>query len=158
MDGALTLEDGTSLYDFLDLCGSNLDVRRMPAPLRIMERIGRRLADIQQYNPIGRAQRKVAHHYDLSDGLFDLFLDSDRQYSCAYFSGHNDTLEVAQDNKKRHIATKMLLRPGMKVLDIGSGWAGLGLFLARPYGVDVTGVTPSQGHTTLSPRHRKHAR
>src|SRR3546814_10871120 len=81
MDGSLTLEDGTSLYDFLDLCGSNLDVRRMPALLRMAECLGRRIADIQHYNPVGRAQKKVAHHYDLSDELFRLFLDLDRHYS-----------------------------------------------------------------------------
>src|SRR3546814_12077569 len=89
----------------------------MPALLRMAECLGRRIADIQHYNPVGRAQKKVAHHYDLSDELFRLFLDPDRQYSCAYFSSHNDTLEVAQDNKKRHIATKLLLKPGLKVPD-----------------------------------------
>jgi cyclopropane-fatty-acyl-phospholipid synthase len=103
----------------------------------------RLLRTLHTYNPIGRAQRNVAHHYDLSGTLYDLFLDADRQYSCAYFVGDNDSLEVAQDNKKLHLAAKLLLQPGQKVLDIGSGWGGLALYLARLAGVDVTGVTLS---------------
>jgi cyclopropane-fatty-acyl-phospholipid synthase len=105
--------------------------------------VKRLLRAIHTYNPIERAQRNVAHHYDLSDALYELFLDCDRQYSCAYFVTGNDSLEVAQDNKKLHLAAKLLLQPGQKVLDIGSGWGGLGLYLARLAGVDVTGVTLS---------------
>jgi cyclopropane-fatty-acyl-phospholipid synthase len=86
----------------------------------------------------------VAHHYDLPDQLYDLFLDADRQYSCAYFTSPEDSLETAQENKKRHIAAKLLLdRSELKVLDIGSGWGGLGLYLAEQSGADVTGVTLS---------------
>ena len=85
---------------------------------------------MHQYNPLRRARRNVAHHYDLSDQLYDLFLDRDRQYSCAYFRSPEDDLDTAQPNKKRHIAAKLLLRPGQKVLDIGSGWGGLALYLA----------------------------
>lgn len=99
---------------------------------------------LKQYNPIDRARRNVAHHYDLSGQLYDLFLDSDRQYSCAYFISASDSLETAQQNKKRHIAAKLLLdRQGLKILDIGSGWGGLGLYLAEEPGADVTGVTLS---------------
>ena len=106
----------------------------------------------EQYNPIGKAQRNVAHHYDLKDELYDLFLDPDRQYSCAYFRSPDDSLEQAQTNKKRHIAAKLLLRPGMKVLDIGSGWGGMGLFLGREFDADVTGVTLSKEQHTVSSR------
>ena len=97
-----------------------------------------------QYNPVRRARRNVAHHYDLRGELYELFLDRDRQYSCAYFRDPGDSLETAQDNKKRHIAAKLLLeRPGLKILDIGSGWGGLGIYLAQLADADVTGVTLS---------------
>ena len=96
-------------------------------------------------NPIGRAQRNVAHHYDLSDDLYELFLDPDRQYSCAYFDTPNHSLEQAQHAKKRHLASKLLLdRPGLSVLDIGSGWGGLGIYLHKEAGATVTGLTLSR--------------
>jgi cyclopropane-fatty-acyl-phospholipid synthase len=142
MNGTLTIEEGT-LYDFLDLAGHNM-VALEGHPLQATQlAIGRVLRFIHTYNPIGRAQQNVAHHYDLSGALYDLFLDKDRQYSCAYFMTDNDSLEVAQHNKKLHLAAKLLLEPGQKVLDIGSGWGGLGLYLAKLAGVDVTGVTLS---------------
>jgi cyclopropane-fatty-acyl-phospholipid synthase len=142
MDGRLTVENGT-IYDFLDFCGRNTS--RFGSyesfdPLYALERLFRQ---IQQFNPIGRARKNVAHHYDLSGKLYDLFLDSDRQYSCAYFRTDNDSLEVAQDNKKRHIASKLLLNPGCRVLDIGSGWGGLGIYLAQAGAAEVNGVTLS---------------
>ncbi len=140
MEGGLTLEDGT-LYDFLEVVARNYERLGSQPWLALAGRVTRRL---RQYNPVGRAQRNVAHHYDLSDQLYDLFLDRDRQYSCAYFLGPDETLEQAQDNKKRHIAAKLRLgRPGLRVLDIGSGWGGLGLYLATEAGADVTGVTLS---------------
>src|SRR5262249_24937547 len=98
----------------------------------------------QQYNPIGLAEKHVAHHYDLSDALYDTFLDSDRQYSCAYFTAPDQSIEVAQANKKRHIAAKLMLQPGQRVLDIGSGWGGLALYIARECEVEVTGLTLSK--------------
>src|SRR5437870_11905993 len=89
-------------------------------------------------NPAARARKNVAHHYDLSAALYDLFLDADRQYSCAYFNEPKMTLEDAQSAKKRHIAAKLKLdRPDMSLLDIGSGWGGLGLELARETGAKV---------------------
>lgn len=142
MDGKLVVEDG-DIYDFLDLCFSNLGwsngcgLRRMRASVK---RLVRRIA---QHNPIPIARANVAHHYDLSDTLYELFLDADRQYSCAYFVSPDDTLERAQEQKKRHLAAKLLLRPGQRILDIGSGWGGLALFLARVAEVDVSGVTLS---------------
>jgi cyclopropane-fatty-acyl-phospholipid synthase len=141
MDGRLTVENG-DIYDFLELCGMNEGpgdhwVQRLRRQAR---RLARRNA---QRNPKGKAQRNVAHHYDLSDTLYDVFLDNDRQYSCAYYMSDNDTLEQAQDRKKRHLAAKLLLESGHKVLDIGSGWGGLALYLAQVSGADVTGVTLS---------------
>ncbi|MGH6928884.1 MAG: class I SAM-dependent methyltransferase, partial [Dongiaceae bacterium] len=140
MDGTLTIEEGT-LYDFLELAAQNYVHLERNRWFALLNNVTRRL---QQYNPVGRARRNVAHHYDLSGKLYDLFLDRDRQYSCAYFASDTDSLETAQENKKRHIASKLLLdRPGLQVLDIGSGWGGLGLYLAQETGADVTGVTLS---------------
>jgi cyclopropane-fatty-acyl-phospholipid synthase len=142
MDGRLVLEEG-SLYDFMDLCGLNLElVGTIPGSglFDVGERLLRRF---HQYNPIPRARANVAHHYDLSERLYELFLDRDRQYSCAYFEHPDADLDEAQLAKKRHLAAKLLLRPGQTVLDIGSGWGGLGLYLAGSTAVDVTGLTLS---------------
>ncbi len=108
-------------------------------------------------NVVGKAQTNVAHHYDLSGALFDLFLDDDRQYSCAYFASPNDSLEQAQANKKRHLAAKLLLEPGMRVLDIGSGWGGLGIHLAETADVEVVGVTLSEEQHKVSEARAKAA-
>jgi cyclopropane-fatty-acyl-phospholipid synthase len=150
MDGTLTIEEGT-LFDLIDLVGRNIQTFEdhwFPNFTAGMNRLFRR---IQQYNPVGKAQKNVAHHYDLSDDLYDLFLDRDRQYSCAYFDGTHDDLDRAQEDKKRHIAGKLLLNePGKKVLDIGSGWGGMALYLAKTMGADVTGVTLSKEQHKVS--------
>ncbi len=99
---------------------------------------------------MGKAKANVAHHYDLSGALYDLFLDRDRQYSCAYFETPTASLEDAQLAKKRHLAAKLQIKPGMKVLDIGSGWGGLGLYLAETCGAEVVGVTLSEEQHKLS--------
>ena len=98
----------------------------------------------RQFNPARRARSNVAHHYDLSAELYDLFLDADKQYSCAYFTDPAMSLDDAQAAKKAHIAGKLLIEPGMRVLDIGCGWGGMGLTLARDYGAKVVGVTLSE--------------
>ncbi|MFZ5791767.1 MAG: class I SAM-dependent methyltransferase [Pseudomonadota bacterium] len=149
MDGRLTIEDGT-LYEVLDLVTRNIAALERHPLQRLQSFVGRTLHFIHTNNPVGRAQRNVAHHYDLSGVLYDLFLDKDRQYSCAYFATDNDSLELAQANKKLHIASKLLLEPGLRVLDIGSGWGGLALYLAKLADVDVTGVTLSQEQHKLS--------
>jgi cyclopropane-fatty-acyl-phospholipid synthase len=117
---------------------------------RIASRIDRLFQRLQQLNPADRARRNAAHHYDLSGALYDMFLDADRQYSCAYFSSPRDTLEEAQQRKRRHIGAKLLLQPGMEVLDIGSGWGGLGLWLARRLGASVTGITLAEEQLEVS--------
>ncbi|WP_232237141.1 SAM-dependent methyltransferase [Thiosulfatihalobacter marinus] len=142
MEGTLTVERG-DLYDFLALCMSNLGQRPGPWPRRVHHRLRMAVRRLLMHNPVGRAQKNVAHHYDLGDALYDLFLDRERQYSCAYFKTPLDSLETAQAQKMRHIAAKLRLSPGQTVLDIGSGWGGLGMYLARAAQVDVTGVTLS---------------
>ncbi|GHA57678.1 cyclopropane-fatty-acyl-phospholipid synthase [Amylibacter ulvae] len=102
------------------------------------------LRRLEQRNILGRAQENVAHHYDLSEDLYRLFLDEDLQYSCGYFKTPDDSLELAQVQKKAHIAAKLELSPEQRVLDIGCGWGGMALTLARDYGVNVVGVTLSR--------------
>ena len=142
MDGKLTIEEG-NLYDLIDLLAVNLEA--MPAGLtaRLLNGSVTLFRRIHQYNPLPRARQNVAHHYDLSDEFYELFLDRDRQYSCGYFHDGADDLDDAQLDKKRHVAAKLLVRPGQRVLDIGSGWGGLALYLAGECGVDVTGLTLS---------------
>jgi cyclopropane-fatty-acyl-phospholipid synthase len=143
MDGKLTIEDGT-LFDFLALASANLDGGHHAAWLEWGQKISHLLRRVQQYNPLNAARRNASHHYDISLALYDLFLDPDRQYSCAYFETPASSLEDAQIAKKRHIMAKLLLSPGQKVLDIGCGWGGLGLTLGREAGVEVTGITLSE--------------
>lgn len=145
MDGGL-IPDGCALHDVLDVLMLNSWVNAANHPLLglrdAVQRLTRRL---EQFNPVSRAQRNVAHHYDLNGRLYSLFLDRDRQYSCAYFVRGDETLEEAQQAKKRHIAAKLHLdRPDLEVLDIGSGWGGLAISLAREHGARVTGITLSQ--------------
>ncbi|MCZ6604955.1 MAG: cyclopropane-fatty-acyl-phospholipid synthase [Alphaproteobacteria bacterium] len=143
MDGTLTVDEG-SLHDLLSILSANIQRYEALPMTRLGEAVGMAFRGLQQRNPIGRAQANVAHHYDLSDDLYELFLDGDRQYSCAYFNSPYDTLETAQCNKKRHIAAKLLLdRSDLRVLDIGSGWGGLGLYLSQQADAKVTGVTLS---------------
>ena len=149
MDGTMVVEDG-SIYDALAALARNIANLPRGSWMAIAGRLASRL---KQRNPIGRARRNVAHHYDLPAELYDLFLDPDRQYSCAYFARPDDTLETAQANKKRHIAAKLRLdRPGLSVLDIGSGWGGLGLYLAAEAEAQVTGVTLSTEQHAASRR------
>ncbi|MDB5487813.1 MAG: cyclopropane-fatty-acyl-phospholipid synthase [Reyranella sp.] len=151
MEGRLTVEEG-DLYDLLDLLGRNIAAVESTPMMRWSYAIQRWLRLLEQYNPVGKAQKNVAHHYDLRGELYDFFLDRDRQYSCAYFRTGTESLETAQADKKQHIAAKLLLKPGQKVLDIGSGWGGMGLYLARAFDVDVTGVTLSREQHAVSSR------
>ena len=142
MDGTFTVEDGTIFY-FLDFITANMDSNGehpMMTWVAVADTLFRR---VQQYNPASRARKNVAHHYDLNGRLYELFLDRDRQYSCAYFQTPQDSLDAAQLNKKRHLAAKLMIEPGMKVLDIGCGWGGLGIYLAGELGAQVTGLTLS---------------
>lgn len=141
-NGLLTIEDA-SLYEFLDLVGRNMqytDNIDLGGMTGFMDHLVRRLL---QLNTERLARAHVAHHYDLSEELYDLFLDSDKQYSCAYFDDDTVTLEQAQIQKKRHITAKLLPQPGQTILDIGCGWGGLAMHLAQETGAIVTGLTLS---------------
>jgi cyclopropane-fatty-acyl-phospholipid synthase len=143
MDGKLLIERG-SLFDFLALAAHNISGRHHAALLNLMQQLDFVWRWLQQYNPLPQAKRNASHHYDISLAVYDLFLDPDRQYSCAYFERDDMTLEEAQLAKKRHIITKLALQPGHKVLDIGCGWGGLALTMAREAKVEVTGITLSE--------------
>jgi cyclopropane-fatty-acyl-phospholipid synthase len=151
MDGRLTVEEG-SIADVLEILMMNLGARRrLPASMHLLRVMRRWLRIFAQFNPASRARRNVAHHYDLSGALYDLFLDADRQYSCAYFETPKQSLEQAQAAKKIHIAAKLNLdRAGLKILDIGSGWGGLALDLARDWDADVLGITLSTEQLALA--------
>ena len=142
MDGTLTIERA-SIYDLMQFLAVNMTLAPRNWLTPLYDGFGRGIRRLEQHNPIPRAQRNVAHHYDLSETLYDLFLDADRQYSCAYFNQPGLAIEEAQANKKRHLAAKLLLEPGQRVLDIGCGWGGLALYLARECGAMVTGLTLS---------------
>ncbi len=143
MDGCLVMVEG-SIYDLLSLLMRGAEGVVMTRWVTGLEQIRQRARRIAQYNPADRARRNVAHHYDIDGSIYDLFLDEDRQYSCAYFpSERRVALEEAQLLKKRHIAAKLAIEPGSRVLDIGSGWGGLALYLAKHCDADVTGVTLS---------------
>ncbi len=157
MTGDITVEDGC-LGDFFEIALKNYEHMERHWLARLGSTLSRQTRRLKQYNPVGRAQRNVAHHYDLSGQLYDLFLDRDRQYSCGYFTTPHDDLDKAQDDKKRHIAAKLLLNEtGLKVLDIGSGWGGMGLYLAEATGCEVTGVTLSVEQHNLSQERAQHA-
>ncbi|MCP5432380.1 MAG: class I SAM-dependent methyltransferase [Alphaproteobacteria bacterium] len=154
MDGRLLFREG-DIVEFLRIVAANLGTGFGHPIFEAIAKARCAFRSLAQYNPIPRAQANVAHHYDLSGALYDTFLDEDRQYSCAYFERPDDTLETAQAKKKRHIAAKLAIEPGMRVLDIGSGWGGLGLYLARECGARVVGVTLSEEQLALS-RRRAH--
>jgi cyclopropane-fatty-acyl-phospholipid synthase len=143
MNGSLILEQG-DIWDLLALAARNR-ARRPIADDRVLKYLLARIAGfLQQRNTRRSARRHVAHHYDLSRQLFEVFLDRDLQYSCAYFSSPSVSLDQAQCAKKQLLASKLLLGPGQRVLDIGSGWGGLALTLAELEDVEVLGITLSE--------------
>jgi cyclopropane-fatty-acyl-phospholipid synthase len=149
MDGSLELVEG-SVYDLLAFCGRNLAEqprRRRGLPARAAIRLGQRLT---QWNTRRRASRNVVHHYDLSRALYESFLDADMQYSCAYFRIPQASLDDAQAAKRTHLAAKLLLHRNQRVLDIGSGWGGLAIDLAKRAQVRVDGVTLSREQLLLA--------
>jgi len=148
MQGRLRMEQGR-IYDLLALLLSNVQDKSLPRWSQSLDAARYLVRRVVQFNPKGRARRNVARHYDIDGAIYDLFLDRDRQYSCGYFTEAAD-LEEAQLAKKRHLAAKLAIEPGHRVLDIGSGWGGLGLYLAKLTDCSVTGVTLSQEQFKVS--------
>ena len=152
MEGTLTIQDG-NLYDFLNIASKNFRRFENSKFYRFLRCLN--FSSLGQYNPIRKARLNVAHHYDLSDKLYSIFLDSDRQYSCAYFTTNSTDLEKAQLDKKKHIAAKLRLEKGQKILDIGSGWGGLALYLAKTADINVKGITLSEEQYEISIKRTK---
>jgi cyclopropane-fatty-acyl-phospholipid synthase len=151
MDGRLVVEQG-DILGLLDLLRSNAPWGSSREKGALLKGGSRLVARLDRLNWAQRSKRNVAHHYDLSDRLYDLFLDADRQYSCAYFTDTANGLEQAQLDKKAHIAAKLHLKPGLRVLDIGCGWGGMALYLNRVADVDVLGVTLSEEQLKVARR------
>ena len=144
MDGDITF-DGSSLEDTMALAMHNISgPGALPGWVQAIEQVQFRFRAIKQRNTAVKSRLNVAHHYDISDDLYRLFLDEDMQYSCAYFTDPGMSLDAAQAAKKAYIAAKLRIEPGMRVLDIGCGWGGMALTLARDFGARVTGVTLSE--------------
>ncbi len=149
MDGTLEITAG-SLGDFLTLYWLNSrEMLRNPV-FAGWSRLLRATQGLLQRNSVFRARRNAAHHYDIGNDLYRLFLDDDMQYSCAYFPTGRETLEQAQLAKKRHIAAKLVLRPGQRVLDIGCGWGGMAIYLAQVADVEVLGITLAEEQLRLA--------
>ena len=149
VDGTLAIEEGT-LRDLLNLYLANRgNMPRLPGQ-RLLRRVVKTIRKPFRRNTAMKSRRNVAHHYDISNELYSLFLDDDLNYSCAYYRSPDDTLETAQRNKLRHIAAKLDLKPGQRVLDIGCGWGSLAMYLAEAADVDVTGVTLSVEQQALA--------
>ncbi len=146
MDGNLTLDQG-DILDLVVLFATNNrweDNTNVLFPSMGKKVLDKLLFRIGRINMERRSKQNVAHHYDLSGKLYDLFLDTDRQYSCAYFREAGVSLEQAQADKKAHIVAKLAIEPGMKVLDIGCGWGGMALYIHATTGAEVLGVTLSE--------------
>ncbi len=151
MDGTLTPEN-CDLREFLRVVISNHAFAHEDPVYSFSSTVSRLMRWVHQYNPITRSKENVAHHYDLAVDFYDLFLDRDRQYSCGYFRTPDESLEQAQLDKRLHIAAKLMLEPGQKVLDIGSGWGGLSTYLARNSDVRVSGLTLSTEQLQVAKR------
>jgi len=142
-DGSIVIENGT-LTEFLDIAIKNIGRDSANSITNALDKFRRIYRYITNFNLIGKSKQNVAHHYDLSNKFYDLFLDEKRQYSCAYFKNENDTLEVAQNNKIDHIIKKLNLKPNHKVLDVGCGWGTLALDIAKKTQCEVVGITLSK--------------
>ncbi|MBI1261521.1 MAG: methyltransferase domain-containing protein [Rhizobiales bacterium] len=155
MDGRISVDPPATIYDLLDLITRNTGQAYATPIFEAYGALRRFKRRIDQHNPVGKAQKNVAHHYDIEGAIYDLFLDEDKQYSCAYFGRPDMTLEEAQLAKKRHIAAKLDIKAGMKVLDIGCGWGGMALTLAEETGAEVVGVTLSEAQHRIATQRAK---
>ena len=157
MDGRVIVEDGTVL-DLLEMITSSNRWEDGGKGRKIYGKSKlKQLQALIRRNDPRRSRRNVAHHYDLGNELYELFLDEDMQYSCAYYTDPSNTLEQAQADKKAHIAAKLYLQPGQRVLDIGCGWGGMALYLHQAAKVDVLGVTLSEQQLAVARRRAEEA-
>ena len=142
-NGDIVIENG-SLTDFLDLALMNIGRNELNIFSYLLNKLRGSYRYLTNFNFIKKSKMNVSHHYDIKDDLYDLFLDSKRQYSCAYFKNENDSLETAQNNKIQHIIKKLNIKPDQKVLDIGCGWGSLAIDIAKNAKCEVTGITLSE--------------
>ena len=148
-DGTLQVENG-SLTDFLEIVMKNIGRNEINIFGEILNKIRGTYRYLTNFNFVNKSKNNVAHHYDISDDLYDFFLDKKKQYSCAYFKNENDTLDIAQENKINHLIKKLDLKPNQKVLDIGSGWGNLAIDIAKKTQCEVTGITLSENQYRYS--------
>ena len=149
VDGSAVIENGT-LTDFLEIAMKNIGRGPTSNYATLIKKLMGIYSYITKFNFIKKSKSNVAHHYDISEKLYDLFLDENRQYSCAYFKNENETIEQAQENKMNHIIKKLHLKPNLKVLDIGSGWGTLALEIAKQSKCEVLGITLSKNQLEYS--------
>ena len=142
-DGSILIENG-SLTEFLDMALMNLGRGEFNFFSKLLNKLNGSYRYLTNFNFIKKSKMNVAHHYDLSDSLYNLFLDPKKQYSCGYFENKDDTLDIAQNNKIQHIIKKLNIKPNQKVLDIGCGWGSLAIDIAKSTGCEVTGITLSE--------------
>ena len=148
-NGSAVIENG-SITDFLEIAMKNIGRGETNIYAKTIKKVFGTYRYLTNFNFINRSKSNVAHHYDISEKLYDLFLDENRQYSCAYFKNDNDSLETAQKNKMNHIIKKLNLKNNQKVLDIGSGWGTLAIEIAKQSQCEVTGITLSENQLKYS--------
>ena len=153
-NGNIKIENGT-LTDFLNLALMNVGRNELNFFSQLLNKLRGSYRFLTNFNFIKKSKMNVAHHYDISDDLYDLFLDSKKQYSCAYFKDENDSLETAQNNKINHIIKKLNIKPNQKILDIGSGWGSLAIDIAKTVQCEVTGITLSKNQFNYSVKKAK---
>jgi len=153
-DGSIVIENGT-LNEFLDITFKNVGRNETNIFSSTLNKFRGTYRFLTNFNFISKSKSNVAHHYDISDDLYELFLDTKRQYSCAYFKNENDTLETAQNNKIDHIIKKLNLKPNQRVLDIGSGWGSLAIEIAKKTQCEVVGITLSENQLKYSKKKAK---
>ena len=149
VDGSAVIENGT-LTEFLEIAMKNIGRGPTSNYATLIKKLMGIYSYITKFNFVKKSKSNVAHHYDISEKLYDLFLDKNRQYSCAYFKNENETIEQAQENKMKHIIKKLHLKPNLKVLDIGSGWGTLALEIAKQSKCEVLGITLSKNQLEYS--------
>ena len=153
-DGSLVIENGT-ITEFLEMAFRNIGRGDINLYNKLFNKLKGTYRHLTNFNKVVKSKKNVSHHYDISEKLYDLFLDSNRQYSCAYFKNENDTLEEAQMNKIDHIIKKLNIKPDQKILDIGSGWGTLAINIAQKTKASVTGITLSENQMDYSNKKAK---